>query len=648
MHGFISYLYGKGLFKFVLLSMKLPHLFFLCCLFCMRAPAQNNTTEPLIALLATAKEDSSTVTLLNRIGDSLLAQHTTTAAIDYFRQAGAMADRLGFNAGLEKALSGIRDIYYKSSKYDSALLYSDSAILYVQKTTDVGRLATLLLNRAYIYQGLGNEPMALKDCEAAMQLAAESGNSDVRANACQVQASIYRGQNRYAEATEYQDKAIALFRSTGDKVAEGHAMYAKAMLLERMKKTSEALNAIDFAIAVADSIKDYNKLAVYHQVLGGILTTEKKYEAAETTFQKALGYAALTKNNERLKAFVLVEFSTLRMEQKNYTGAIAYALPAYHIFSQENDAWHMQKMALLLADAYSKTSHFKEAYEFSKTGFNIRDSFQRKQFSNETAKLQTQFGVKEKDNEIKLLAQQKKLQQQRLNQNRILLGAAVLLLLSLAGGSVLWVRRNQLKHQMKDLELRNNIAADLHDEVGSSLSSIHMLAQFGAKQDAPAYSKELLEKVEVNAAETMDKMSDIVWMLKPKQENASSLRQRIEQFAYMACMARNIELLMAIDIPDDMNLTPEQRKSVYLVFKEAVNNAVKYSGSAVLHIAAKKEAGHFSLEVKDNGRGFDAAAMTPGNGLDNMRKRAEDIGGTLIISAAPGGGVVVKLQAPLE
>ena len=87
-----------------------------------------------------------------------------------------------------------------------------------------------------------------------------------------------------------------------------------------------------------------------------------------------------------------------------------------------------------------------------------------------------------------------------------------------------------------------------------------------------------------NAKETMDKIKDIVWMLKPGETEAGSLKQRMEQFAYEICSAKNIEVKLQLEDLEKTKFTMDQKKNIYLIFKEAVNNAVKYSGMSTIEI----------------------------------------------------------------
>ncbi len=211
----------------------------------------------------------------------------------------------------------------------------------------------------------------------------------------------------------------------------------------------------------------------------------------------------------------------------------------------------------------------------------------------------------------------------------------------------LLVNRYQLRQKMKELQLRNQIAADLHDEVGSSLSSIHLLSRIAAQQQDMKGPKDILARVSNNAHETMEKMSDIVWMIKPGENEGYGLVQRMQRFLYEMCTHQNIEYTMDADELSHLKLTMPQRKNVYLIFKEAVNNAIKYSGTNKLDVFIGLKNSELLMNIKDYGKGFDERIIIRGNGLANMQIRAGELKGNLLLSSSGEKGTSLKVNCPV-
>jgi signal transduction histidine kinase len=261
--------------------------------------------------------------------------------------------------------------------------------------------------------------------------------------------------------------------------------------------------------------------------------------------------------------------------------------------------------------------------------------------------MEEQYRVEKKEKEITLLKKDKELQQQKLQRRGLLMiGSAVLAILVIFGTWLL-MNRNKLRQQMKELELRNRIAADLHDEVGSSLSSIHMLSQMASQPGNEKTNIDILQRMSNNAKETMEKMGDIVWMIKPGETDAGSLKQRMERFAYEIGSTKNIAVTINLGDLEKVKFTMQQRKNIYLIFKEAMNNAVKYSGTAKIDITALLQNHNMQLQVKDLGTGFDRAIIKKGNGLDNMQYRAKELGAEIEIESGVEKGTAVILKIPV-
>lgn len=425
----------------------------------------------------------------------------------------------------------------------------------------------------------------------------------------------------------------------------GMSHFSRATIFQETDQQEKALPFFKAAIHIGDSIEDFHNLSSYYGGYAQSLARLKRLSESETAINKSLEYARQT-GNRKQEGLAYDLFSNIYAEQKDFKRAVEEGLKAYNIMKEEKDIIREYATATNLSEGYYELGNMKEAFKYLKISRDLNDSMIRQQFNDETAKLQTTFEVKGKDKEIQLLNKDKELQLQTFQKQRaIMIGIGAIALMAL-GGIWLLMNRNKLKQRMKELELRNQIAADLHDEVGSSLSSIHMLSQMAnAQSDTPNSSqKNILNKVSTNAKETMDRMSDIVWMIKPGETEAGSLRQRMERFAAEIAGSRNIELKMDLGEMENVKVSMSQRKNIYLIFKEALNNAAKYSSAEKIDVSASLQNKLLTLMVQDNGKGFDLATTGRGNGLDNMRNRAKESGGSLKIDSSPGAGTSIVLN----
>ncbi|MEP6712217.1 MAG: histidine kinase, partial [Ferruginibacter sp.] len=459
-----------------------------------------------------------------------------------------------------------------------------------------------------------------------------------------VRADIYWHLKQYELNGEYVDKALAIHLASKNYRMVGQAYADKGDLFVIKKQIEKGIEYYKKAIHIGDSVNDKRNLSRYHCLLSETYLDIKKTSEALTEATAALKYAK-EEDNPVQEAYVYTLLCKIFNQQHNLPAAISNGRLGHYMAIQEIDLPLQQSSAAALAVAFKSAGNVDSAYHYLQVSKDLNDSLITKNFNQETANLQVSFDVSQKEKQIELLAKDKELQQQKLKQQSNYIIASVVVAMLALMGVWLAVNRYRLRQRMKELELRNQIAADLHDEVGSSLSSIHMLSQMAAQPGNEATHRDILSRMSTNAKETMDKMGDIVWMIKPGETEAGGLKQRMERFAYEICSSKNIEVNMQLEDLEKTKLSMEQRKNIYLIFKEALNNAVKYSGTEKIEITSTLQNNQLTLQVKDFGKGFDSSIVKKGNGLDNMQHRAKELNGSVGVIA--DAGTMIELQLPV-
>lgn len=204
------------------------------------------------------------------------------------------------------------------------------------------------------------------------------------------------------------------------------------------------------------------------------------------------------------------------------------------------------------------------------------------------------------------------------------------------------IYRYRLQQMVRVQMIRNNIASDLHDDIGSTLNSISIFSEVAkqqARENIPA-----LDQIGFSSRKVIESMSDIVWTINPENDNLEKIISRMRAFAYQNLKAKKIELIFEADTSlDSLSLPMQVRKNFYLIFKEVTNNMVKYSNAHRAAIKMTYAHHHLHLQIRDDGIGFDTEDICEGNGIKNMKRRANEIRGTLTINSAPGRGTTTEL-----
>ncbi len=192
-------------------------------------------------------------------------------------------------------------------------------------------------------------------------------------------------------------------------------------------------------------------------------------------------------------------------------------------------------------------------------------------------------------------------------------------------------------------QLRLRIAADLHDEVGSNLGSVSMLTRLLRKSKTMTAEEQkdvaLIERV---TAETANAVKDIVWFTNPEYDTMQDMLMRMKDTAETMLTSMECKFESRIEHVS-AKLPLEFRKNAFLIFKETLANIIKHSHATHVEIAVSEQAGLWQLSVRDNGTGFDSGQPGHGNGLKNLRRRAEQIGAKIAIESEPGRGTTVRL-----
>lgn len=220
--------------------------------------------------------------------------------------------------------------------------------------------------------------------------------------------------------------------------------------------------------------------------------------------------------------------------------------------------------------------------------------------------------------------------------------AAIILLFI---GTVSGLYRYRLSQIRRLWALRTRISRDLHDEIGSALTSINILSKVSSVNLAKDTIKtsQLLEQITEQSQDIQQNMSDIVWAIRPDNDKLGKMAIRMREYLGHTAEANDLKVELQIDEKTmKESLSMQQRKDLFLIFKEAVNNAVKYSAAKKIVVFLGQQDHHIRLFVKDDGIGFNPDNITSSSGLKNMRDRAKDLNGILKIQSSEGEGTSVE------
>lgn len=204
----------------------------------------------------------------------------------------------------------------------------------------------------------------------------------------------------------------------------------------------------------------------------------------------------------------------------------------------------------------------------------------------------------------------------------------------------------EAEKEMEKQQIRNRIAADLHDEIGSNLSSIILLSSALKDSDNINSSRRYIADINYAAKFSADAIRDIVWFINPDSDQMDKLLIKMKETANRMLLGLKYNFT-AEGLKNTEGLNPDFKRNIYLIYKEILTNITKHSGSDEVEIVIKEDNNKFFLFIKDNGKGFNVNDATNGNGLTNLRTRTSLIDGKIDIKSMENCGTEIFLEVKI-
>jgi signal transduction histidine kinase/tetratricopeptide (TPR) repeat protein len=565
----------------------------------------------------------------NNIGNVYTLLNNYTEALKNHLAALKLREELGNKVGIGVSYINIGDIYQQQGKYSEALknyqyalkIFEDEEVKRSMTKMNRGRIMANCYNSiGSNYEEQSNSPEALKNYMTAIKIAEEIGDKNIIASCSIYIGKLYVKQNKYAEANEYLLTGLSISKTTGAK-ENIKAAY------EGLAKLDSAMGNYKLAWMHYKLYTDYKDSLLNENNSKQIAQIKEQYESEKKDKEILL----LTGDKQKLEGEK--QISTLLLKSKN--DSLIIAKTENDKVQLENDKVKLANEKVQALNLYNQQQIVLLGNEQKLHQFQIeRDKAEFAVQKTEVDRKQEQLIVLNKEKDIQSL----QLKKQRQAKNYLIAGIALLAILSF-----FLYRNYKTRQQLKLQTLRNKIASDLHDDIGSTLSSISIFSQMAQQQSKETIP--LLETIGDSSRKMLDAMADIVWTINPENDQFEKIISRMKSFAYELLGAKKIDFeFIAGDEVEKINVPMEVRKNLYLIFKEATNNLVKYAQANKALFAIRGERNNLTMMIRDNGKGFDVSGSTEGNGLKNMKRRASEIGGQLIIDSHPGTGTVIELK----
>jgi two-component system, NarL family, sensor histidine kinase UhpB len=461
---------------------------------------------------------------------------------------------------------------------------------------------------------------------------------------------LYREQGQYRKAIPNFGESMRMFRNLHDTVHFFGSASSLSAVYMAMSLPDSSLVLLQECLPLVEALHGaaYEK-GMLQEHLGDAWFGLSRYDKAMESYDRAYTLF-LACHDKADMAYEAMNLGKAFTRLKNYSQAENYLLLSY----RTNDSLRMANYALdaaeQLANLFKATGDWRKAYQWLAIRDSLKDSLDLTALNEKTAQLQAQYEADKKEKEISLLKKDQELSHAIVQRQKVFQrGAVVVLVLLVLIGLLIFARYRAVHKARRLIELermRNHIARDLHDDMGSALSSIHIISRTPVAVDGVEQkASDRLRKIHEHSALILENMSDIVWTINPANDTLEKTIFKMREFAADIFDPLNIDYCFNQEGDfHPVRLGLQTRKDLYLIFKEAVNNAAKYSGCSSVDILVAADDRIVSVQVRDNGIGFNRSEIRCGNGLKNMEQRARNIRGDLAITSRPGEGTTVNLE----
>ena len=619
---------------------------------------------------ATTAEDS--ITPLADLG--WFYQYSKIDSAIYFnRQAGLLLKHLKDSSRILQNKKEYGDILFRKGDFKAAEKINIEVLNEAYKNKDSLLASKVENNLSGIYQTTGDYPKAIAGHLKALRF--YEGKLELQQFEGQTLANIgalYVGLNDNDNALRYYQRAEALNRSSKDEVSLANSLSVIGSINIMQGDSIVGRKKLNEARELSLKTKNYRTLASVDHNLGELLVQEEKFDEALPLLEEALEIKEQF-GDESATASTQIALGEVYLNLGDYTKSLQLIKSAQEVYEKNSSK---DKLLLTYANLSAVFAYLNQP-DSTQVYLNKYAGLQQERLDNNitetTLELDKKYQTEKKERELaqtkaELLANELKVQQRNLY--LLLLGLGLFFAIVLGW---LIIRQKNLKNRQlaqeaklkeanAEIEKQNSlqkqrlrISRDLHDNIGSQLtfliSSLDNLRY--AKQVAPETANDKLENLSSFTRTTINELRDTIWAMNHDEISFSDLKQQLTTHVSQANKApTGVTVLLNIDpeINEDHSFNSVKGMHIFRLMQEAINNAVKYSGSEEVQVNFLKSSLRtqpaFTVKVSDQGKGFDTTTALDGNGMRTMQERITEIEGEIDITSSHGKGTQVVFTVP--
>ncbi|GAA4960200.1 sensor histidine kinase [Algibacter aquimarinus] len=595
---------------------------------------------------------------------------STDSALSYGNRALSLSKKIQNKQGEAQAYNDLGILYYGSAEYPKALSLYQKGLNIRTELNDTLGAAALYNKIGLIYQNTFKLDSAMFYATKALKIYEDKNNIRYSLALKNNIANIHKGLKQYKKALNTHLEIAKINDSLSDylPLTRSYNNIANAYLF-----LNDTINSIKYykkSIAIAEKNNYKKELAAVYNNFGALLQSKKDYVGATKYISQSLVFRKELNDNYGIASATL-HLAGLHLDLKDLNSAKEHLYSGLYLSQKINvnelkiDVFDKLATYYALKKNADSVIHYKELFK------SLKDSIFSTQVLKEVAEVQEKYNAAKREKEI--LSQRADLAEKELNLNRKntqLLGLIILAVVISVLGYLFYKQQKLKNHQLKKegqlkealvkietqnklQEQRLRISRDLHDNIGSQLtfiiSSIENL-QYGFKIKNEKLTKKLIG-ISGFTKETIYELRDTIWAMNKNTITLEDLETRISNFidkADVSSTGLNFKFNKDESLSKELEFSSVTGMSIYRIIQESINNSIKHGESSKINVDFKKLDNKIEFNITDDGKGFNENEVTLSNGINNMRKRAKEIGAFLNIESEPGIGTRIVINLPFQ
>ena len=576
------------------------------------------------------------------------------SALAYGKKAIRESEQLQDSTLIAQVYSDVGAVYFRKGDYNDSKKNYLKAYSIRKKTKDYNGIAKLNINLGSLYVKNQDYQPALKNYLNAIKYFEDKENHAIVSETKSNVGLLFYEMKNYKKSIQYLKEAIPFQESNkmDEKLSNSYLTMGNNYLM--LNDTINALSYFDKSMKIAKRIGNKLTLSSAYNNIGAIRTAQNKSKEAIAMYDKSKSVRQ-DLNSELEKAGLNLNYAKELLNQKKYTQALELLLQVKKVFISKNSKDNLLVAYNQLVTAHSHLNNTDSTAFYFEEYTQLNNQLFEENMVKQTNELETKYQTAKKE---KLIIQ-KEAENKRKNA-WIIIFSILTIFTGLVGFLIYRQQKLKNKQQEQEFQLKSAIAQienqnqlqeqrlsisrDLHDNIGAQLtfviSSVDNLKYGNQVNDSRVVNQ--LTKISDFTKSTIIELRDTIWAMNNNEFSFDDLRSRIFNFIEKAKSAKE-DIVFKFNVDDslkEMKFSSIIGINLYRTIQEAVNNAVKYSEAKEVEVNVNKHNETIKIVIKDNGKGFDMETIDFGNGLNNMKKRIEEIDGKINISSDSKGTVI--------